>query len=171
MSELIHPSIPLDKRVAVITRIYDAPRTLVWDAFTKPEHLTQWWGPHHFHAPRAAADLRVGGIIEVDMRGPDGFAATSRALIREIDPPKRLVVSSTAFPGDDGKPQLEVLQTVTFEETDGKTTLTVRAEVIRATEALVPGVMGMHEGWSQSLDKLGTYLARVKQRPTERPAL
>jgi uncharacterized protein YndB with AHSA1/START domain len=159
---LIHPSIPADKRVAVITRTYDAPRTLVWDAFTRPEHLMQWWGPHGFEAPRAEADLRVGGVIEIDMRGPDGFAATSHGLIREVDPPRKLVLTNTAFPDGDGNPQLEVLQTITFEESGGRTTLTVRAEVIRATEALVPGVLGMHEGWSQSLDKLGTYLARVR---------
>lgn len=155
----IDPAVPADKLEVTLTRIYDVPPSLVWQAWTEPEHIMQWWGPHGFDAPRAEVDLRKGGKMEIDMRGPDGGIMTATCVISEIDVGRKLVLDTSGFTGPDGKPQLRVIQTITFEDAGtGKTRLTVHAKVVQATAALAPAVQGQKEGWSQTLDKLGTYV-------------
>ncbi len=146
----------------VITRTFDAPRDLVFDAWTEPKHVQQWWSPHGFTNPRVEIDLRPGGIMLIDMMGPDGQIYPDKAVFHEIERPERLVFSSTAFDDDEGNPQLEVLTTVTFEDRDGKTALTLRAQVLKATPAVMEALAGMEQGWSESLDKLEATLKGVQ---------
>src|SRR5262245_34061159 len=84
MASKIDPAIPAELRQAVITRTFDAPRALVWAAWTEPKHIARWWGPNGFDAPHPSADLRVGGKMNFDMRAPDGTIMPALGTIREI---------------------------------------------------------------------------------------
>jgi uncharacterized protein YndB with AHSA1/START domain len=147
-------------RELIITRILDAPRQLVFKAWTDPKHVAQWWGPQGFTNPVCELDVRPGGAIRIDMRGPDGVVYPMKGVFRDIVEPERIVMTTTAFE-DDGNPQLEALITVTFVEHEGKTTLTLHAVVVRATPAVDGALAGMEEGWNQSLDRLADLLAKA----------
>lgn len=145
----------------VITRVFDAPRTLVWQAWTEATHLAQWWGPRGFTNPVCEVDLRPAGAIRIDMRWPQGDIISMGGTFHEIIAPERLVFTSTAGEGNDGQPLLAVPNTVTFTEQNGKTLLTLKAMVIKAAPEMAAAVAGMEEGWSQSLDKLAEYLTAL----------
>jgi uncharacterized protein YndB with AHSA1/START domain len=150
-----------DKRELVITRIFDAPRELVFKVWTDPKHVAQWWGPKWFTNPVCELDVRPGGAIRIDMAGPNGVIYPMKGIFREIVPPERLVFSTMALVDEEGEPQLEGVTTVTFAEHDGKTKLTLHVVMVKATPAAQGALDGMEEGWNQSLDKLAKYLARV----------
>jgi uncharacterized protein YndB with AHSA1/START domain len=148
------------KREAVITRIFDAPRDLVFKAWTDPKHVAQWWGPKCFTNPVCELDARPGGAIRIDMRGPDGVVYPMKGVFREIVPPERLVFTSSTFENEEGNPQLEAIHTVTFEDQDGKTKLTLHAVVTKAGPGTEMALSGMEQGWSQSFDKLAELLSK-----------
>jgi uncharacterized protein YndB with AHSA1/START domain len=150
--------VPADKANLVLTRTFNAPAALVYKVWTDPYHLAQWWGPYNFTNPVCEVDLRPGGVIRIHMKGPDGQMYPSNGTFKEIVENERLVFTST-YDGEEGVPMLEALNTVTFTETDGKTVLTLHAQVLRATEAVLPALDGMEEGWSQSLEKLADVIA------------
>src|SRR5262245_41399320 len=121
----------------VITRVFDAPRALVWKAWTEPEHFKKWWGPKDFTAPVAQIDLRVGGKYLACMRGPDGKDYWSTGVYREIVPNERLVYTDSfadargnPVPASDygmgGDWPMESVVTVILEEYQGKTRFTLR---------------------------------------------
>jgi len=147
----------------IITRVFNAPRGLLWKAWTDPKQVAIWWGPAGFTNPVCKLDVRTGGAIRIHMRGPDGTVYPMTGVFQEIVAPKRLVFTSGAL-GKDGKPLFEVLTTVTFAEHGGKTALTVRARVTSATAEAAPHLAGMNEGWSQSLDRLAEH-TRKKSQP------
>ncbi len=152
------------ERELVITRVFDAPRELVWKAWTDPAHVAKWWGPKGFTTPVCALDLRPGGAIRIDMRGPDGVVAPMTGVFHDIVESERLVFTTSAFEDAEGHPQLDVLNTVTFAEHDGKTTLTLQAVVVTAAPTVghvQAALVGMEEGWTQSLDRLGDDLAQA----------
>lgn len=149
---------PLNKPEVVITRIFDAPRELVFKAWTDPKHLAQWWGPNCFTNPLCELDARPGGAILIHMRGPDGVIYPMKGIYREVVEPERLVYTNLVFEDEQGNPQLVVLTTVTFAEHDGKTKLTVLEEVIKATPEVEAALAGMEEGMNQSLDRLTEFL-------------
>jgi uncharacterized protein YndB with AHSA1/START domain len=149
-----------------ITRTFNAPRELVWRAWTEPEHFMRWWGPEHFTSPVAKMDLRVGGTYLASIRSPEGQDFYSTGVYREITPPERLVFTD-AFADAEGNVvpashygmgddwPAEILITVTFEEENGQTRMTVRQDGIptgEMREGLVPG-------WNEYFDKLATALA------------
>ncbi|AUV84234.1 SRPBCC domain-containing protein (plasmid) [Salinigranum rubrum] len=142
-----------------ITRTFAATREAVWDAWTDPDQIAQWWGPKHFTVPRCELDVRPGGELRIDMEGPDGTVYPSEGVFEVVEEPKRLVLIAAAGEDDDGDYQFEVRQTVTFEERDGVTVLTLGAEVMEATADTVKHLEGMEEGWSQSFEKLDDLLA------------
>jgi uncharacterized protein YndB with AHSA1/START domain len=146
----------------VLTRIIDAPRELVFQAWTDPQHLAQWWGPQHFTNPVCEVDLRPGGAMRIDMRGPDGVIYPMKSVFREVVAPERLVFTSNAVEDAAGNPQLEGLATVTFAEHEGKTKLTVRVTILKATPAAADALAGMDAGWNQSLDRLAALPALHK---------
>lgn len=149
------------ERELTITRIFDAPRELVFKAWTDPKHLAQWWGPKHFTNPVCEVDVRPGGTLYIEMTAPDGVAYPAKGIFREVVPPERLVFTTTSFEDEAGNPQLEGLTTVTFEDYQGKTKLTLHAIALTVNAEVVWALEGMNEGWSQSLDKLAEELARV----------
>jgi uncharacterized protein YndB with AHSA1/START domain len=144
----------------VITRVFDAPRLLVFAAWTDPHHVAQWWGPTGFTNPVCELDVRVGGAIRIHMRGPDGTVYPMTGGYREVSAPARLVFVSAALDAQ-SQPLFEVLTTVTFVEHGGKTTLTMRAHVLSKTVNADQYLKGMEQGWTQSLDRLGAFLSTV----------
>ena len=148
----------------VITRVFDAPRERVWEAWTDPEQMKKWWGPKDFTAPTVEMDLQEGGKYLNCMRSPDGQEFWSTGVYREIVPMEKLVVTDSfadeqgnVVPGAHyGMPDipLETEITVTFEDQDGKTKMTLRHA------GLPVGEHGSQaeQGWNQSLDKLAASL-------------
>ena len=148
-----------------MTRTFDAPRELVFEAWTDPKHLALWWGPHHFTNPRCEFDARPGGAIHIDMRGPDGTVYPMKGEVKEIAPPSRLVFSSIPL-DDKGQALFETLITVDFAERGGKTTVSVNAHVVRIVAPIAEQMLaGMEAGWTQSLERLGEFLV-LKSRPS-----
>jgi uncharacterized protein YndB with AHSA1/START domain len=147
-------------RQYVFTRVFDAPRSLVFKVWTDPKHVAQWWGPHGFTNPVCELDVRPGGAIRIHMRGPDSTVYPMTGVYREIVEDERLVFTSAALDAE-GKPLFEVLSTVTFAEHGGKTTLTLQARVVKSTAEAAPYLEGMEAGWTQSLERLAAYVAKA----------
>jgi len=149
---------PQVQREVTITRVFDAPRSLVFRMWTDPKHMAQWWGPHHFTNPVCEIDARPGGAIRIHMRGPDGVVYPMTGAFREIVEPERLVFTAVAEDSD-GNPLLESLTTVTFAEQGGKTKLTVHAQAIGIAPVAAQMLAGMEAGWTQSLERLEQLVA------------
>jgi uncharacterized protein YndB with AHSA1/START domain len=159
----------------VISRVFDAPRDLVWKCFTDPERMKQWWGPKGFTVIASNMDLRVGGTYHYGMKAPNGGAMWGIFKYREIVPQEKLVfVNSfsdeqggiTRHPGHDKWP-LTMLSTFTFEDAPGgQTKFTVRWQTLDATEEEQKTFDAMHDsmtqGWGGTMDKLEAYLAKSK---------
>lgn len=145
----------------VITRVFDAPRELVFKAWTDTKHMAHWWGPNGFTNPVCELDVRVGGAIRIDMRAPNGVVYPMKGAFEEIDEPRRLVFVSSAL-DEKGNSMFDVLNTVIFGEQRGKTALTLQARVIKATAQAPQYLQGMQAGWTQSLDRLGAHLDSMR---------
>jgi uncharacterized protein YndB with AHSA1/START domain len=143
----------------VFTRVLTAPRALVWRAWTDSKHLAVWWGPNGFTNPVCELDLRPGGAIHIDMTAPDGTVYPMSGEVKEVAAPERLVFTSAALV--DGKKIFDERNTVTFDEKDGKTVLTVRARITMTTAKAPDYLKGMDEGWNQTLDRLAAYLTKA----------
>jgi len=148
---------PMEREV-IITRVLNAPRELVFQAWTDPVHMARWWGPKDWTNPVCELDVRVGGAWRIVMRAPDGGDYPCAGVYREIVPPERLVFTNDAF-DQAGTPLLQGLTTVTFEELGGKTQLTVKARAVGLVPYAPMMLKGMEAGWSQSLDRLTGYIA------------
>jgi uncharacterized protein YndB with AHSA1/START domain len=140
------------KRELTIERVFNAPRELVFQAWTKPEHLAQWWGPRGFTLPTCEMEFRAGGRFRLVMRGPDGRDYPFQGAYLEIVEPERIVFQGTIH----DEPGHQVWTTVTLAEHEGKTKLTVQQTYSFESDA----TRGAPEGWRQTLDRLGEYLAR-----------
>jgi uncharacterized protein YndB with AHSA1/START domain len=147
------------EREVTIARVFDAPRALVFEAWTDPKHLSQWWGPHGFTTPICQFDARVGGAIRIHMRGPDGVIYPMKGEIRELVVPERLVFTNIAL-DDAGNHILEGLTVVTFREERGKTKTTLQTRMEAVVDYATRHLDGMEIGWTQSIDKLQAFLAR-----------
>src|SRR6266852_4394718 len=149
---------PTDREI-VLTRVFDAARSMVWDAFTKPELLKRWFGPRGWSLVVCEVDLKVGGGFRFVLRGPDGGEMGMRGVYREIKPPERSVhmESFDDFPG-------EAQVTTVFVEHGGKTTLT--ATVLSPSKEVRDAVIksGMEHGAAESYDKLAELLAATRAR-------
>jgi uncharacterized protein YndB with AHSA1/START domain len=145
-----------DARTLVTTRVFDAPRELVFAAWTDPRHLTQWWGPNGFTTTTQAFDMRPGGVWRFVMHGPDGRDYENRITYDEIVKPERLVYRHGG--GEDVEP-VRFRVTVTFEDLGGKTRLTMRAVFPSAAERdRVVEEYGAAEGATQTLARLAGHL-------------
>jgi uncharacterized protein YndB with AHSA1/START domain len=154
------PPVGAVERELVITRIVNAPRTLVFQAWTDVGHLQKWWGPKGFTNPVCEIDAKPGGIMRIVMRAPDGAEHPMTATFREVVEPQRLVFTFVAQ-AIDGAPLLEGLTTVTFEEHGTQTKLTLRTSG-RGVGALPARMLeGMEIGWTQSLERLERLVASV----------
>jgi uncharacterized protein YndB with AHSA1/START domain len=142
----------------VLTRVFDAPRKLVFKAWTDPKCVAVWWGPHQFTNAVCELDARPGGAIRIHMRAPTGIVYPMTGVFQEVIEPKRIVFTSAAL-DDKGNPMFEVLTTVTFLEQGGKTKQIMRARVIKMTPLAAPYIAGMEQGWTQSLERLAAFVA------------
>ncbi|WP_028612708.1 SRPBCC family protein [Paenibacillus harenae] len=157
----------------VITRVLNAPRELVFKVWTEAEHMAHWWGPKGLTLSVVKLDLQPGGIFHYIMRTPDGDEMWGRFLYREIVAPERIVfvnsfsdaeANITRPPFDDPWP-LEILNTVTLAEDNGKTTLTLKSSPINATaeevQVFQAGFDSMEQGYGGTFDQLSEYLEKV----------
>jgi len=140
-----------------MSRVFDAPRKLVFEAMAKEEHLLNWFGPNDYPVVRWTHDFTPGGAFTYAMRGPDGQEAGAGGEYLEITENERIVALSRI--DANGETIFEVRQTYTFEDAGGGTKLTIDAQIL--TNKGFPGAGGMNEGWKQTLDRLNTYLAQL----------
>ncbi len=175
------PSEPAPKgdevgRAFVLTRTFDAPRALVYRVWTDAEHLARWFGPKGFPVFASRLDLRPGGVYHYGMRAGNGNEMWGRWTFEEVVPPERIVFRNSFSDPQGGATRhpmapdwpLEMRSTVTFTEAGGRTTLTLRAVAVNATEserrAFEAGFQGMTAGWGGTLDQLAAYLASPAAR-------
>lgn len=142
------------RREVAITRIFDAPRELVFKAWTDPKHLAQWWGPKGFTLPGCEMDFRPGGAYRFVMRGPDGNDYPFHGVYLEIAEPERIVFTAII----DDAPGNELVTTATFAEEGARTLLTVKQTV--PTE---PYARGQKQGWTESLERLADHVTKEMQ--------
>jgi uncharacterized protein YndB with AHSA1/START domain len=157
---------PTATRDVTLTRVFDAPRALVWKCWIEPEHMAKWWGPKTFTNPVCEMDVRPGGRIWVVMRGPKGSPYDAdfpmSGTFHEIVEPERLVFTAVAE-DKDGSPLLRSHTTVTFEELPGgKTKITVEAHAVGISPLAPQMLAGMEEGWRQSLEKLAELTTQIR---------
>jgi len=150
-------TMPSDREL-IITAVLDAPRKLVFEATTKPEHVRQWWGPRRSTVTLCEIDLRPGGawryvIRDSETGREDGFSG----VYREITPPERLVYTE----GWEGLPGHDYLVTATLEEKGGKTTLTSRLQYKSVEDRDGHVNSGMEGGMRETYDRLGEHLAAI----------
>jgi uncharacterized protein YndB with AHSA1/START domain len=143
---------PSDREI-VISRSFDAPRELVFAAFTEPEHLPNWMGPAIFKMVTCEIDLRVGGAYRWAWSGPDGSIMAMGGTYEEVVPPER-IVSTESFEGIPG----ETHNTVVFTEEDGRTTATVT--VLYPSKEARDGALasGMKDGMAEGYERLDALL-------------
>jgi uncharacterized protein YndB with AHSA1/START domain len=148
------------EREITITRVFDAPRAVVFEAWIDPAQLREWWGPKGFTNPVCEIDPRVGGAIRIHMRAPDGNVHPMKGEVREIVPPERLVFTNIAVDAA-GNPIINGLTTVTFAEEGSKTRLTLHTRGKAVVDYAAAYLQGMEMGWTMSIDKLETLLKRA----------
>jgi uncharacterized protein YndB with AHSA1/START domain len=143
-------SIPQD---LTLVRTFDAPRDLVFKAWTDPGHLAKWWGPSGFTTTLRKWEPRPGGSILLDMNAPYGAIYPMGGSFVEVTPPEKLVFKSAAL-DETGNAIFEILNTISFADEGGKTRLTVQTLVLSKRDGADEYLKGQKEGWSQSLDRL-----------------
>jgi len=144
----------------VITRVFDAPRDTVFKANTNPDLIPRWWGPESYTTAVDAMEVRKGGAWRFVQRGPDGNEYAFSGIYREVVPPERLAYTFNfeAMPGH------ETLETVTFEEDDGKTRVTdkVLFQTVEDRDGMLAS--GMAKGATESMDRFAGVLKELRQR-------
>jgi len=148
---------PSAGRELTITRVIDAPRDLVFQAWTDPKHVAQWWGPRGFTNPICEMDARPGGALRIVMRAADGAEYPMKGIFREVVAPARLVFTNIALDAE-GNHLLEGVTTVTFAEHGGKTKLTLKTRAVAHAARMLEG---MEAGWTQSLERLQAHTGRM----------
>jgi uncharacterized protein YndB with AHSA1/START domain len=148
---------PSDREI-VMTRVFDAPRELVFEALSKPEHMREWWGPRGFTMPVCEMDFRPGGAYRFVQRGPDGAEYAFRGEFREIVPPERI---SWTFEFE-GMPGQVSVDTMTLTEEDGKTTITSMSlfDSVEQRDGMLQS--GMETGAAESYDRLAELLEKMQ---------
>jgi uncharacterized protein YndB with AHSA1/START domain len=149
-------STPSDTEIQM-TRQFDAPRTLVWEMFSKPEHVRQWWGCKHLEMTVCEIDFRVGGEYRFEGRMPDGNICPFKGVHHEIVYPEK-VVYTEIFDVDVAR-EHPGLVTTTFTEQDGKTTVTVLIRYDSKQTRDIVLSTGMESGAAAGYDKIDELLA------------
>jgi uncharacterized protein YndB with AHSA1/START domain len=145
-------------REIVITRTFDVPRDLVFDAWTDPTHIGQWWGPRGFTTTTHEMDVRPGGVWRFTMHGPDGVDYPNRIVYIEVVRPERLVYDHGS---DDPADPNQFHVTVTFAKQGDKTKLTMRSVFVSVEERDRAKEFGAVEGGKQTLARLAEFLAQT----------
>lgn len=164
--------------VFTLQRVFDAPRALVWEVYTSPDHLAKWFGPAGCALEIVSWDLRVGGMFRYAMRFPDGNAMHGRWVFDAFTAPEHLV-NLVSFTDAEGVPvrhpmaptwPLEMLSKLALlEEGPGRTRLVLTVEAWNATDdeiaTFVAGHPGMTQGFGGTYDQLDAYLAKLASAP------
>ncbi|MDR3694616.1 SRPBCC family protein [Mucilaginibacter sp.] len=142
-------------RELLITRVLDAPVDLVWEAWTKPEHIANWWGPNSFTNTISKMDFTAGGEWDLVMHGPDGTDYKNKSIFKEIIPFKKIVYQHISAPG--------FIATIQFEE-QGEQTLIKWHMLFETAEQFIQVVKTFKadEGLKQNIEKLNAYLEGMK---------
>jgi uncharacterized protein YndB with AHSA1/START domain len=160
----------------VLTRVFDAPRSLLFKVWTEPEHLQQWFSPKGYAVISARMDLRPGGTYHYGMRMADGKEMWGKWIFKEIVPPERIVFVDTFSDSQGGLTRHpfapdwppKMMSTITFAEHEGRTTLTVRWAPHDATEIeqrkFDAGHDSMRMGWGGTMEQLTAHLAEQMKR-------
>lgn len=150
-------------REIVISRVFEAPRELVWEAWTNPKHVAQWWGPNGFKTTIHEMDVRQGGVWRHTMHGPDGTDYPNKSVFTEIVIPDRIVYLHGG--GKKGGPGAQFEGTWTFEDQGGRTKLTIRMLFpTQADRDRVIAEYGAVEGGKQTLARLATHLTTMSKK-------
>jgi len=145
-----------------ITRLINAPPSLVFRAWVEPELLCQWWGPHGMTTPVCEMQLWVGGLFRTVMRAPDGTEYPNQGVFLDIQAPSRLVFTDAFGPGWVPSAKAFMTAVISLDEIDGCTRYTARALHWSAADCQAHEQMGFHEGWGQSLDRLVEVVNHLK---------
>ena len=143
-------------RQLTITRVFDAPRSLVFKVWTQPEHFSRWLGPKDFTAIACHMNVQVGGMYRACIRSPEGNDHWMQGIYREVVEPERLVFTF-AWEDENNQPKHETLVTVTFEEQDNKTLMTFQQAIFESIESRD----SHNTGWSECFDRLEIYLTHT----------
>ncbi len=166
MAKAWHSNTDAQSKPLVITRTLDAPRLLVFKAWSTAEHIKRWFCPAGYSVPEATVDFRVGGVFAVCMRSPEGRNYWSRGHFVEISRPDKLVITMSVVDGDAAK--FTAYTTVTFENDPAGTRMTVHQTYEIHDQGYRSSVDGAPEGWRTTLDKLGEEVARLKAAAASR---
>lgn len=156
--------VPTADRETVISRIIDAPRNLVFEAFTEVRHLSQWWGPEGFTTTTKAFEFRVGGVWDFTMRGPDGTDYPEWITWTEITRPERIVMLHGEYEGDPNAFE----SVLTFDVTEDATRIEMRTVFpTKAQHDEAIETYGAIEAGKQTLANLAVYVTENMQQGTE----
>lgn len=147
-------------REIVITRVFDAPRELVWEAMVNPQHVVHWWGPNGFTTTIEKMEVRPGGVWKHVMHGPDGTDYPNSSVFKEVVKPERIVYAHGGR--RKGGPGVHFVATWTFEALGDQTRVTIHMRFPTAAERdMVVMEFGAIEGGKQTLERLAAYLTRA----------
>ncbi len=150
-------SLATSERELTITRIFDAPRSLVFKVWSQPEHFARWLGPKDFTTTFCQMDVRLGGTYRACIQSPEGTNHWMQGIYQEIVEPERLVFTF-AWEDEQGKPKHQTLVTVTLTEQGHKTRMTFHQAIFESVES-----RNSHQtGWSECFDRLEAYLADAR---------
>jgi uncharacterized protein YndB with AHSA1/START domain len=149
-------TIATSERELTITRVFNAPRSLVFKVWTQPEHFSRWLGPKDFTTIGCQMNVQVGGMYRACIRSPEGNDHWMQGVYREITQPERLVFTF-AWEDENNQPKHETLVTVTFEEHNNKTLMTFQQAIFESIESRD----SHNTGWSECFDRLATYLTAL----------
>lgn len=135
-----------------IERVFDAPVSMIFKMWTEPEHFSKWYGPKGITVTECSLDIRPGGKFDVQMKMPDGKIYPSPGIFHEVIENEKLQFSLIQY-DKEGNPQIEMLQTVTLKEQEGKTHMTFNVVEVRTIPGVDP-LKGLDRAWGQSFDKL-----------------
>ena len=147
-------------RVMLLARVFDAPREVVFKAWTDAKLMARWWGPQGFTSPVCEVHARPGGAVRIHMQGPDGVVYPMKGVFHEIVAPERLVLTMSAFEESNGRPRLKAQCAVTLTERDGRTALSLRIVVVRSNPEVAAG-LARTESWKQCLERLAIALGET----------
>lgn len=150
-------------REIVVSRVVNAPRELVWEAWADPEHIAQWWGPEGFRTTVETMEVRPGGVWMHVMHGPDGVDYPNKCVFTEVVKPERIAFSNGG--GKSGDPEVHFEATWTFEELGERTHVIIRMVFPSVEERdRVVREYGALEGAHQTLARLEEHIAREGDR-------
>lgn len=148
----------MENKELTFVRLFNAPRERVFSAWTKPQLISQWWGPRLFTIPVCRVDLNVNGEFYLEMESPDGQKYPMDAKFLEIIPNKKLVFVAVPIKDEGGNILFETVTSAVFEDFNGMTKMTINVKVTKSSPAAQTAILGMEQGWSETLYKLADFL-------------